>query len=62
MYFAPNKPGVYGCMNGDGDGDGSGIVCGGKGKDKTSCDTWTASLRVLPTRSQIRLREAQIRK
>ena len=58
VYFPPNKLGVYGCMN----GDGSGIVCGGTGKDKKTCDTWTAALRVLPTRDQIRERQKHMKK
>jgi hypothetical protein len=50
-YFAPgkNNNGVYGCLN----SDGSGIVCGGKGNQKNTCETWGASRRgprhVLPT-------------
>lgn len=50
--FWPDSAGhTYGCFN----RDGSGIVCGGVSKDdKKSCDTWPASARIGPSRSQVR--------
>jgi hypothetical protein len=48
-YFAPSKMGVYGCLN----ENGSGIVCGGKGKDAKTCDTFMKVPPRLPTREDI---------
>ncbi len=48
-YFSPSKMGVYGCLN----NDGSGIVCGGKGKDAKTCDTFMKVPPCLPTREDI---------
>ena len=53
VYFAPNKYGVYGCTY----ADGSGIVCGGKGKDAKTCDTFKRLPPRLPTRSEVRQAE-----
>jgi hypothetical protein len=51
VYWPSSAGGTYGCMN----KDGSGIVCGGtSAEDKKSCDTWPASARIAPTRSQVR--------
>jgi hypothetical protein len=52
VWFPPGGGGsTYGCLY----KDGGGIVCGGESpEDKKSCDTWPASIRVLPSRSQVR--------
>jgi len=50
-WFPPNNQGVYGCIN----DDGSGIVCGGKGANKNTCDTFKRQpgRNELPTRSGV---------
>jgi hypothetical protein len=49
-YFGKSAKGVYGCLY----QDGSGVACGGTGKDRKTCSSWTADMKILPTRDQIR--------
>jgi hypothetical protein len=55
-YLGKSSKGVYGCLY----QDGSGIACGGTGKDRKTCSSWTADRKILPTRDQIRTAQAKL--
>jgi hypothetical protein len=52
QYFPPSSIGEYGCVN----DNGSGIVCGGVGKDATTCTVFFKPPKPTRLRSQVELR------